>query len=366
MGLDVKGAMSGAATGAGIAGPVGGVVGGALGLLGGLFGGGKSEADKQREQRAAEERSWGYAKQGMGLQYQLNEQAADNMYNRNMQMWNDTNYEAQRKHMEDAGLSVGLMYGNGGGMQASTSGGQQQGVSGPGHDPVSAALQKEALGLQFEQIKSQNMLNYSQAAKNNAEAKKISGADTKETASRTALNEMNQKLINSEIEINSANITKLVAEGQIAMQQYNQELNNTEISNETKRITIERATAEYYNTIIAGIANITHARLESKQIELVEKEVDNFMYDLITKRMNAEAAGKQAEAMIQKIKNDYEQTGRKLDIEEERLLKEWIYGGIETFTGTVEAAADVATAFTKIGSIKKIAAELLKGKPMRR
>lgn len=366
MGLDVKGAMSGAATGAGIAGPVGGVVGGALGLLGGLFSGGKSEADKKREQREAEERSWGYAKQGMGLQYQLNEQAADNMYNRNMQMWNDTNYEAQRKHMEDAGLSVGLMYGNGGGMQASTSGGQQQGVSGPGHDPVSAALQKEALGLQFEQIKSQNMLNYSQAAKNNAEAKKISGADTKESESRTALNEMNQKLINSEIEINAANITKLVAEGQIAMQQYNQELNNTEISNETKELTIEKATAEYYNTIIAGIANITHTRLESKQTELVEKEVENFVYDLVTKRMNAEAAKKQAEAMVQKIKNDYEQTGRKLDLEQERLLKEWIYGGIETFTGTVEAAADVATAFTKIGSIKKIAEGLLKGKPMKK
>lgn len=360
MGLDVKGAISGAATGAGMAGPVGGVVGGALGLLGGLFNGGKSEADKKREQRAAEERSWGYAKQGMGLQYQLNEQAADNMYNRNMQMWNDTNYEAQRKHMEDANLSVGLMYGNGGGMAASTAGGQQQGVSGPGHDPVSAALQKEALGLQFEQIKSQNMLNYSQAAKNNAEAKKISGADTKESASRTALNEMNQKLINSEIEINAANITKLVAEGQIAMQQYNQELNNTEISNETKRIIIERATAEYYNTLTAGMLNITRTRLESKQAELIEKEIENFMYDLITKRMNAEAAQKQAEVMIQKVKNDYEQTSRKLDIEQERLLKDWVYGGIETFTNTINTAVDAASMFTKVGSLKKLANEALR------
>jgi hypothetical protein len=362
MGLDVKGAISGAATGAGIAGPVGGVVGGALGLMSGLFGGGKSEADKQREQREAEERSWGYAKQGMGLQYQLNEQAADNMYKRNMQMWDDTNYEAQREHMENAGLSVGLMYGNGGGMQASTSGGQQQGVSGPGSDPVSAALQKEALGLQLEQIKSQNMLNYSQAAKNNAEAKKISGVDTKESESRTELNETNQKLINSEIEINSANITKLVAEGQIAMQQYNQELNNTEISNETKKATIERATAEYYNTVIAGIANITHSRLESKQIELVEKEVENFMYDLITKRMSVEVAEKQADAMIQKIKNDYEQTDRKLNIDQERLLKEWIYGGIETFTKTVETATDAAAMFTKVGAMKKLAKNMLKGR----
>ena len=100
MGLDIKGALSGAATGASFGGPIGGVIGGALGLMSG--GGGISEAEKLRQQRAAEERSWGYAKQGMGLQYQLNEQAADNMYNRNMQMWNETNYEAQRQHMENA------------------------------------------------------------------------------------------------------------------------------------------------------------------------------------------------------------------------------------------------------------------------
>ena len=35
-----------------------------------------------------------------------------------MQMWKDTNYAAQRNEMEKAGLSVGLMYGNGGGSAA--------------------------------------------------------------------------------------------------------------------------------------------------------------------------------------------------------------------------------------------------------
>lgn len=358
MGLDIKGALSGAATGASFGGPIGGVIGGALGLLSG--GGGISEAEKQRQQRAAEERSWGYAKQGMGLQYQLNEQAADNMYDRNMKMWNETNYEAQRKHMEDAGLSIGLMYGNGGGMQASTAGGQQQGVSGPGHDPVQAALQKEALGLQFEQIKSQNMLNYSQAAKNNAEAEKISGVDTKEAGSRIELNEMNKKLIDSEIEINAANITKLVAEGQIAMQKYNQELNNTEISNETKETKIKQATAEYYQTLTAGMLNIAGARLNDKQGELIQKQAENFVFEMMTKRMSAEAAKQQAKAFADKVTKDYEQTGRKLDQEQERLLKDWIYGGIDTFSNVVGKALDAAGMFTKIGALKKLADETLK------
>ena len=57
------------------------------------------------------------------LQYNYGQQAADAEYKRNPQMWKDTNFGAQRAEMEDAGLSVGLMYGNGGGQAASTAGG---------------------------------------------------------------------------------------------------------------------------------------------------------------------------------------------------------------------------------------------------
>ena len=47
------------------------------------------------------------------------QQAADAEYKRNLQMWKETNFGAQRDEMEKAGLSVGLMYGNGGGSAAS-------------------------------------------------------------------------------------------------------------------------------------------------------------------------------------------------------------------------------------------------------
>ena len=69
------------------------------------------------------QQAWEYEKEGMGLQYNYGQQAADAEYKRNIQMWKDTNFGAQRAEMEDAGLSVGLMYGNGGGQAASTAGG---------------------------------------------------------------------------------------------------------------------------------------------------------------------------------------------------------------------------------------------------
>ena len=70
--------------------------------------------------------AWEYEKEGMGLQYNYGQQAADAEYKRNLQMWKDTNFGAQRAEMEKAGLSVGLMYGNGGGSAASTAGGTIQ------------------------------------------------------------------------------------------------------------------------------------------------------------------------------------------------------------------------------------------------
>ena len=132
-----------------------------LGLLGGLLGGGSNTKDQQKLMQQA----WEYEKEGMGLQYNYGQQAADAEYKRNLQMWKDTNFGAQRREMEDAGLSVGLMYGNGGGSAASTAGGSATQPSAPNTNPVEVALQQESMGLQLKQIEAQNRLANAQATK---------------------------------------------------------------------------------------------------------------------------------------------------------------------------------------------------------
>ena len=110
--------------------------------------------------------------------YKLGQQAADAEYKRNLQMWKDTNYGAQTKEMEAAGLSKGLMYGGGGGQATSTAGGDGMQPSGPRMNPVEAALQQQALGMQLKQIEAQNKLANAETAKTLAEANKIAGVDT--------------------------------------------------------------------------------------------------------------------------------------------------------------------------------------------
>ena len=115
--LGIKGVLGGASKGASIGSAIpglgtalGGVIGGGLGLLGGLFGGGSNIKDQEKLM----EKAWEYEKEGMGMQYQYGQEAANEAQRRNMEMWNQTNFGAQRQHMEDANLSVGLMYGGGG------------------------------------------------------------------------------------------------------------------------------------------------------------------------------------------------------------------------------------------------------------
>ena len=71
--------------------------------------------------------------------------------------------------MEDAGLSVGLMYGNGGGQAASTAGGNATQPNAPKTNPVEVALQQQALGLQLKQIEAQNKLANAETTKTLAE-----------------------------------------------------------------------------------------------------------------------------------------------------------------------------------------------------
>ena len=137
-GLGINGALGGAAQGAtigsaipGIGTAVGGIIGGGLGLLGGLFGSGSST----KQQKELMDKAWEYEKKGMGMQYQYGQMAANEAQRRNLEMWNSTNFEQQRAHMENAGLSVGLMYG-GGGQGAVSQGGQATQPSGPTSNPV--------------------------------------------------------------------------------------------------------------------------------------------------------------------------------------------------------------------------------------
>ena len=170
-------ALGSAALG-GLTGGVGGLVSGAIGGIGRLFGIGRRKEKKARE---AEEREHQRQLEYMGLQAQYNKEQAKYSTELSKEMWDYTNYENQKKHLEAAGLNPALLYGQGGGGGSAAGGGTAAGVGLPTSTGV-------GMGIQWEQMEAQKELAKAEAAKTNAEAAKLMTTDTKNVESETEKN----------------------------------------------------------------------------------------------------------------------------------------------------------------------------------
>lgn len=342
-GLGISGALEGASKGTsigniipGLGTTAGGIIGGGLGLLGGLFGGGSSTKDQEKLM----EKAWEYEKEGMGMQYQYGQAAANAAQQRNMEMWNQTNYGAQRQHMEDANLSVGLMYG-GGGQGAVSQGGQATQPSGPTSNPVAMALQYQQIEQQNAAIKSQTMLNQAEAAKALADAKKTGGVDTKKTESEIKWQEIENRIQESREQIASSNIIEAKANANKAIEEFKQEMLNTEYLDKTQQQRIQTVTEQLSLIQKQGLKEEAVIDLTNAQASKIRKEIDILWYDAITRRTSADALKKQADAAVEKVAKEYELGKGHLSLEEQKNLREWIYNGIDQITNIVEVVGKI-------------------------
>ena len=90
--------------------------------------------------------------------------------------------------------------------------------------------------------------------------------------------------------------------------------------------------------------------LSEKQKEKVEKEINYMFYELYTKRMSGEAAKELAKTTYEKVKNEYELGKGHLSLEEEKNLREWIYGGIHEGAEIIKIITD----FLPAGKAEKV------------
>jgi len=349
LGATLAGAASSGLAGA-VTGGVGSIVSGGLGLLGGLFNKGNN---KLKDQQKLMQQAWEYEKEGMGLQYNYGQQAADAEYKRNLQMWKDTNYGAQRAEMEGAGLSVGLMYGNGGGQAASTAGGSSTQPSGPRTNPVEVALQQQSLGLQLKQIEAQNRLANAEATKTIAEANKIAGVDTEGQKLSNKWQEVENRIQLSKEDIAGSNATEAAANAKKAIELWKQEVLNTEYLDKTQEERVVKLVSEVALIQKEGAVQDSIVDVNYNTARKIQREVENFYYEMITRRMTAEAAKEQAKAMVDKIAKDYELGKGHLKNENEKNLREWIYGGINQVSDIIGAISKFKQAQALVEKISK-------------
>ena len=126
-----------------------------------------------------------YNKRIMALQNQYQQQAAAQSQQYAKDYWDYTNAENQVNHLRNAGLNVGLMYGQS--IEIATVGlwwSHQSSPDQPQGNPVGMALQVQQLEQQERMNNAQIALAEAQAEKAKAEASKIGGVDIQESLAR--------------------------------------------------------------------------------------------------------------------------------------------------------------------------------------
>ena len=286
-------------------------------------------------QKAMEEQ-WKYNRDIMALQNQYQQQAAEKSQQYAKDYWDYTNTENQVKHLKNAGLNIGLMYGqSGAGGMGASGGAHQASPEQPQGNPVGMAIQVQQLEQQRRMNDAQIALAKAQAQKAGAEATKISGVDTQEAlkriegiasqielnlkegdykealASLTKAKEETEKILKdlreSEEALTRANISVAFA----AATKYSEEANteywkkeNEKIENQYLKDTYkERVDSVSYNNAVAialAAKFISEKDVNEKQIDHLQADIEELQARADKHNWDKETYREQVEGMIER------------------------------------------------------------------
>lgn len=198
---------------------------GASGLTGLITGGLNQILGLSWSQRKAMQEQMKYNKEIMAIQNQYQQQAAAQSQQYAKNFWNYTNAENQVKHLKNAGLNVGLMYGqNGAGGMGASGGARQESPEQPQGNPIGMALQTQQIEQQRRMNDAQIALAEAQARKADEEANKIGGVDIEEAKKRIEEMDANIKALIADKKLKEADaeLSKAKKETEETIQRLNE------------------------------------------------------------------------------------------------------------------------------------------------
>lgn len=219
---------------------------GASGLSGLMTGGISQALGLTWSPQKAMEEQMKYNKEIMAIQNQYQQQAAAQSQQYAKEYWDYTNAENQVKHLKNAGLNIGLMYGqNGAGGMGASGGAKQASPEQPQGNPVAMALQTQQIEQQRRMNDAQIALAEAQARKADEEANKIGGVDIEEAKKRIEEMDANIKALIADKKLKEADaeLSKAKKETEETIQR----LNESKEALTTAEISKAFAIATYYS-----------------------------------------------------------------------------------------------------------------------
>jgi hypothetical protein len=306
---------------------------------------------------SASNQSWQRQHELMEIQAELNRKNAKFNTMQAKEMWNYTNFENQMKHIKEAGLSPGLIYGMGGQGGSTQGAGTASGVGLPQDQSVGMGLRAQEIGIEMANALSQIKLNESQANKNEAEANKIKGVDSEvqkatidNLIAQTANEKIKRGLILGQIRVadaeeelkrNTADWTKEKAEEtrwnvkslKKGIDKLTAEIDGLDLDNNLKRRTIENKVKESALTLQNLMSEIllkgSQRKVNEEEAKAIPARILQGWDELIKKGEALKIQKEQMEAYAQDVINKYELGKKGLDIEEQKLVKDIVLGLLE-------------------------------------
>ena len=152
-----------------------------------------------------------------------------------------------------------------------------------------------------------------------AEANKIAGVDTEGQELQNKWQEIENRIQTSRESIEQSNMKAAAANADKAVEDWKMAVLDRKYLDKIQEERVTRLVAEIAKLQKEGSLAESATDVNYHTARKIEKEVENFYYEMMTRRMSAEAAKKEAENMLKKIENEYK-------LGSEKNLREWIYG----------------------------------------
>lgn len=271
-----------------------GATGGILGLaLGGL----QNQQQLHQQQRLQQ------------LQIEGNKQMIDYNMSKQMQMWHDTNYGAQVKELEAAGLNPALLYGQGGG-GGTTTGNTSTNVTQGQATKGGNQLAEIGMGMQLQLLQAQKENIQADTENKKAENPNIPVAGAKMQA-ETALTKSQTDLANLDVKFYQQTFDTRIQEIDRKVELIAQEARsidqNTGITADTRDATVSKMQAEAVGAILQNI--LIGAKTNATQQEITESK-----------------------ARVSKMTQDVMQGWQQLSLNEKRMKVEGVMNEFSTMT----------------------------------